>query len=293
MQSVDKIDHLSRRQFRCDYLRQNRPVVVTDALESWSGMTIWDVGFFRSRIGREMVHPQGYNFDRLSSDQIPFTDFLDTFVAYDTLTADAPQFLEAVPYVRAQCWTPSQQKVLHGILEDGWANPYFLPKSLYLFPFDVLSCEPNRRKYPLFGCYFSPRGAETGLHMDPWNSSAILCQVSGTKRGFLLPPDTKEQWRDNNLASAEKVTARKIEVLQGQTPNYEGLPMWQFELKPGEALYIPMGWAHEVFTACSSISLTYNFIHLLGIGLKWFTVPGSRQLIKRQLVNRFGITTRR
>ena len=259
-QSVVRREGLSRWRFVRDYLWVNRPVVVTGALDDWVGCTKWNVAFFQSKLGHEPVCLQGDTFNPTGT--IPFAEFLEVLATYEALPASAPQFLEELSSVRGKSWSDTQLTNLHRLIANDWSRPNFLPRSLYLWPLDILSSRPNLRRYPAFGVYISPRGAITGLHVDPRRSSAVLCQISGSKQGFLFPPGKTDPWRDEKLTSAPARSARKIDILHGRSPDYRGAAAVRFDLQPGEVLYIPMGWAHEVFTINTSISLTYNFSHL-------------------------------
>ena len=283
-QSVVRREGLSRRRFVRDYLWRNRPVVVTGALNDWVGLTKWNTAFFQSKLGHEPVCLQGDTGNPIRT--IPFAEFLEAVAAYEELPASAPQFLEEFSYVRGRSWSDTQQTTLHRLIAKDWSRPNFLPSSLYLWPLDLLSSSPNLHSYPAFGVYISPRGAVTGLHVDPGRSSAVLCQIHGTKQGFLFPPSKTDPWQDEKLTSAPARRARKIDVLHGRSPDYRGVTAVRFDLQPGEVLYIPMGWAHEVFTTSTSISLTYNFIHLWGLRLAWLSHPNMQRRLWRKLQNR-------
>lgn len=279
MQSVVRREGLSRWRFVRDYLWPNRPVIVTGALNDWVGLTKWNIAFFKSKLGHERVRPGGDAFKPTRT--MPFAEFLEVLATYDELPAGAPQFLEELPYVRGGSWSDTQKTTLHTLIAKDWSRPNFLPSSLYLWPLDLLSSRPNLHRYPAFGVYISPRGAVTKLHVDPRGSSAVLCQISGTKQGFLFPPSKTNPWRREKIKSASARRARKIDVLHGRSPDYHGLTAVRFDLQPCDVLYIPMGWVHEVFTTSTSISLTYNFIHLWGNRLSFgkYKIPkrGSRK----------------
>jgi hypothetical protein len=49
-------------------------------------------------------------------------------------------------------------------------------------------------------------------------------------------------------------------------------------------LFIPKGWAHEVFTFQSSISVTFNFVHRADVNWKWmsfFFAEAARRTARR------------
>ena len=248
-QSVDRREGLSRWRFVRDYLWPNRPVVVTGALNDWVGLTKWNIAFFQSKLGHEPVRPGGETFKRTRT--IPFAEFLEAVATYEELPASAPQFLEELPYVRRNSWSGTQQTTLHTLIAKDWSRPNFLPSSLYLWPRDLLSSSPNLHRYPAFGVYISPRGAVTGLHVDPRQSSAVLCQISDTKQGFLFPPSKTDLWQDEKITSAPAHRARKIDVLHGRSPDYRGGPRFASTSNP--VRFCTFRWAGP--TKCSRQAL--------------------------------------
>src|SRR3569833_2907397 len=66
-------------------------------------------------------------------------------------------------------------------------NLSFIPKTDYILPYTVpgVVVSPVTAHFPAKGLFISPRGARTSLHVDPWGSCAILCQLYGSKRWYL------------------------------------------------------------------------------------------------------------
>src|SRR5688572_13528488 len=58
---VDRRERLSLREFQHEYLYRDRPVVITDAIESWPARSTWTMDFFRSRYGH--LTPEVYHYD--------------------------------------------------------------------------------------------------------------------------------------------------------------------------------------------------------------------------------------
>jgi hypothetical protein len=99
----------------------------------------------------------------------------------------------------------------------------------------------------------------------------VLCQVYGRKRGFMFAPRQPGPWPEwypprPGLAPR---TPASVAVLRGERPSYAPLEAREFVLEPGEVLFIPKFWVHEVFTVSASISVTYNFMHLESVSPRW------------------------
>ncbi|MEK8034812.1 cupin-like domain-containing protein [Ideonella sp. DXS29W] len=102
------------------------------------------------------------------------------------------------------------------------------------------------------GMWIGPAGARTGLHRDLLDNLAVL--LLGRKRFFLLPPgrvealgavsDKYDRWAVLARVGAEALAgggaAEAIQVV---------------DLAPGDALYLPRGWWHEVVNLTPSVLL--------------------------------------
>lgn len=81
-----------------------------------------------------------------------------------------------------------------------------------------------------FGWIFiGPAGTVSQRHVDLFGTHAWLAQVTGRKRFRLFDPTGDAQ-------------------------------CYEFILEPGEVVFIPAGWSHEVVSLAPSISLTFNFV---------------------------------
>ncbi len=113
------------------------------------------------------------------------------------------------------------------VLPPGWFNDAQLPHGSAL--------------------WLGPAGTITPLHHD--TSNILFCQIFGRKRIVLVAP-----W-----VTALLDTARG--VYNHRTPQDladEGIESVEFVVEPGEALFIPAGWWHDVRAVDASISLAIN-----------------------------------
>lgn len=110
--------------------------------------------------------------------------------------------------------------------------------------------------------WLGPAGTITPLHHD--TSNILFCQVHGRKRVVLAPP-----WATALLESAEGVYNRR----GSESLRDERIPAIDLVLEPGEALFIPVGWWHDVRALDPSVSLAINAFER-GNVFGWYG-PGS------------------
>lgn len=101
--------------------------------------------------------------------------------------------------------------------------------------------------------WMSPQGAVTPLHYDMQNT--LLAQVHGTKRVIVASPtDTPHLYKGPvgySLADPEPSASAAF-------PRLAQAALYETELAPGDALFLPGEWWHHVRSLTPSISLSLN-----------------------------------
>jgi hypothetical protein len=111
------------------------------------------------------------------------------------------------------------------------------------------------------GIWVGSKGATTPLHHDAW--PGLLFQTHGTKRvamyrpadrtnlSFRLPLRGAGRWSD--------LPGRSDDASPEEFPRLERSQRYVGELHPGEALFIPSFWAHEMEAVEANISVPFRF----------------------------------
>ncbi|MEO8388118.1 cupin-like domain-containing protein [Polaromonas sp.] len=132
------------------------------------------------------------------------------------------------------------------------------------------------RSHVSSSAWIGPRGAHTGLHYDLLDNLAVL--LRGAKRFYLARPGVVES--QGALSSKYDRWARLADIgIQGLAARK--LPeasLFVADLHPGDAIYVPKGWWHEVVNLESSIFLGGFFGSVPSVVGLWL-LTGTRQLI--------------
>jgi hypothetical protein len=256
--SIPRI-HLSDlpvERFLHEFVASNRPVIVTGAMDSWNIADNWTPAALERVLGNQNAQVYNNYFDL--QQLMPLKKYFGEYFNREG-TVEDPRKL---PYVR---WYTKLRDVrffwadaAFAKLAANWSLPAFLPKSDYMLPYAPReqTVDPTLDHFPAKGLFISPRGGRTSLHLDPWGSCAVLCQLYGRKRWFFYAPDQEKYLR--NGAKLVDPTAPDLEMF----PDFPKAQVTaECMLEPGETIYVPHGWSHEVHSETDAISLTWNFVH--------------------------------
>lgn len=103
--------------------------------------------------------------------------------------------------------------------------------------------------------WLGPAGTHTPLHYDPHD--VVLLQVLGQKRVRLVPPAEVALFeRTDGYHAAEGLDA------QAPRDGFNPAAVLEADLGPGRALFIPVGWWHEVVATTPSLTVSL-------LGFRW------------------------
>lgn len=254
MKPLTVLDALDEADFVSGYLQRNAPVVVRDL--SFDPAR-WTPDCLRADLGDLPVQVYDALFDL--QEVATLADYLDRQFG------QTGEYRANVPYVR---WYNQLKGVDHAWgdaafarLADRWRMPGFLPRRNMLVPARQES-DAVTDAFPYRGILVSARGARTRMHRDPFCSDAVVSQFHGVKEVALYHP-----------SRAEELTVRErdgtsfggfVDVRAGDLGRLSVEPDYHGFIGPGEVVYIPHGWLHDVIVVEDSISVTWNFVHERG-----------------------------
>jgi hypothetical protein len=247
------IPRVAANEFRPSRLA-GEPRVVTGIAETWPAFERWTPDYLRETAGDERVHvrerrgaPRNFGQSDERGGTLPFREYLDWIV-------DTSKEFEALAGTRL-----APGEVVDAIEAADYEESYSLDT-----PLDTLSAALLRDVEPpawyaarptttVFWC--SVFGNSSGLHYDV--SPNCNVQVRGRKHFVLFAPSqTRLLYR---YPAPEAHCA-----FDPTQPDFERFPRarrargWECVLEEREALYVPMGWYHQV-TVISPWALNVNF----------------------------------
>ncbi|MFD3512471.1 cupin-like domain-containing protein [Streptomyces sp. NPDC058657] len=214
------------------------PVVIRGLQTGWPALELWNAEYFRHRYGdhtvqvREYESGEEYTYEYA---QLPLADVLEFWEnsPVDPESTGPRKYLAGWNFVR-DC--PE-------LLED-----FRVPG---IFSQDCIDRLPEQVRFGRMWLFFGEPGCSTGIHTDTFSTSAWLAVLQGTKSVRFVGPEAHAEWRPTDSMWSQDTYD---EVIRDT-----GQPLYEVTLRPGDTLYIPADWFHEVRNPERNIMLTANF----------------------------------
>ncbi|WP_067733421.1 DUF6065 family protein [Novosphingobium naphthalenivorans] len=236
--SIFRCQDVPPEEFLEHFYAPGWPVVLTGLIDGWPARHRWTPQYLRERVGAAMVECQAgrsgnarFELDKEAhAARLPFNTFIDAISA-------------------------AEGNDLYLTAFNSRANGEALaPLEADIGRIDSLLDHPDGSSGGMI--WIGPSGTFTPLHHDLTNN--LLVQVAGRKQVILLPPsDTPKLHNDVHVFSAiSDVSDPALD--RGRYPQIDALRKYEIVLEPGEALFLPLGWWHQVRALDFSVSMTFT-----------------------------------
>lgn len=229
---IERRSNLSYNEFVEKYASIGKPVIITDVMQDWKALTKWTLDFFKSHYGSiEHVVKNDKNEDRAFMTIADYIDYMSVNESGECL------------YLAN--WVVSYYPEL---LED-YKEPIYFSNWFQRLPRKIL----QKYEYDNPEIFIGHKDTSVGLHKDPSSCAAWLGLISGRKKIIFFTPEQKDVLYEG------KVDAFK--------PNLEKFPLYakakpvEVTLEPGEIIYIPPNWWHQVKNLENSIGMGNLFVN--------------------------------
>jgi hypothetical protein len=243
---IPRVSSLDAEAFYDNHYFANRPVVIEDFASSWPALERWHLEKLSERIGhkevlvtrgRESMPDCDANFGKLTQ-ETTLKAFIEEILA---LGGEPSNDL----YMIANNRNAEDPEILNALLED--VSP---PKGY----FDM------ERVRGSASWWLGPAGTLTPMHHD--TSNIVFCQIVGKKRFTMISPLHTQMLGKTKNGFYSEVRGELLEELE--------VPHEVIDLEPGNALFIPVGWWHEVLALEPSVNISFlNFQH--ANQFSWYT----------------------
>jgi hypothetical protein len=233
---VEKRTSPSREEFIERYVLGCRPVVLTDVARDWPAMARWSPEDLKRRFGHLTVEIQdGRNADP----------------RYEENKLEHRRMVPLAPFVdRVMAGGPTNDYYMTAN-NEALRRPEFAP---LLADIGSLPAVCDRAQLPhLSSFWFGPAGTLTPLHHD--TIMLFHTQIVGRKRWRLISPlETPKLYNYNNVFSPIDVDRPDL----NRYPLFGQVTMLDVMVEPGETIFLPLAWWHQVTSMDVSLSFSYT-----------------------------------
>lgn len=227
---IDCVDTISPKDFKINYLKKGKPLIIKDYASNWPALKNWNIDFFRKTYGHipAKLHGKWQN-NNFSAIEIPYAK-----------EAPFAEFLNMIKNNKSEAY----KLFLFDLIQKA-------PELREDFNFPPLTLHYLKR-HPLL--FFGLAGSDVRLHFDIDISNIFLTQFLGTKRVTLFDKSQsaylyKVPFTTHSAADLSKLDFEKFPILQYAKG-------YKCDLKPTETLFMPSGMWHQMEYLDSSFSLS-------------------------------------
>ncbi|MBV9842155.1 MAG: cupin-like domain-containing protein [Sphingomonadaceae bacterium] len=233
---IYRYDDIDPEAFLDDHYALNRPAILCGEIDDWPALKRWSPAYLARQVGAAPVEYQGERTgnarfelekDRHRRSQ-PFSDFIKAIAqpgndAYLTAYNSGANAIALAP------------------LRDDLGR------------IDKLLAHGDAADEGML--WIGPAGTFTPLHHDLTNN--LLVQITGRKR-VLLVPASETPLLQNHVHVFSEIGDLLDPEAARRFPEIARVRVFDVELQPGEILFLPIGWWHQVTALDFSVSATYT-----------------------------------
>ena len=229
---------LTPEEFLDNFYAPGRPVILRGAINDWPALRKWTPEYLRDVIGSATIECQGgregnarFELDKdTHKRRMPFDEFVDQIVA----TSGNDLYLTAY---------------------NSAGNAAALaPLAADLGTIDTLLEPSNGQDVGMI--WIGPQGTFTPLHHDLTNN--LIVQIVGRKRVVMASPAETPKLYNHIHVFSELGNLKDPQLDHSRYPKAKDVRFNEVVIEPGDALFVPIGWWHQVEALDFSITTTHT-----------------------------------
>ena len=238
---LERREGLSSDEFLERYYAVGRPVILVGELDHWPALTRWTPDYLKDKVGSALVEYQG---GRTANARFEMEKDLHRREGpFDAFIENIQQGSGNDTYLTAYNSARNRQALAPLVADMG-----LLPK--------FLNSEPPASEGMM---WIGPAGTVTSLHHDLTNN--FIAQLMGRKRLKLLPASEVGRVYNHQHVFSQIADLEDPSLDAARYPRLPGSRVYDVELAPGEILFVPLAWWHQVKSVDFSVTVTYtNFL---------------------------------
>ncbi|XP_010550689.1 PREDICTED: jmjC domain-containing protein 4 [Tarenaya hassleriana] len=266
------------------FLAKNLPVVLTHLTDDWRARRDWvdengcpNLQFFVTHFGKSKVHVADCDTREFTDQkrvEMSVAEFVEHWIEDSTegKLKDASYCGKAKSNLYLKDWhfvKEYPQYIAYRtppLFGDDWLN-------IYLDSYHMHEDRDTFQKYDQISCsdyrfvYMGAKGSWTPLHADVFRSYSWSANVCGRKRWLFLPPSQSHYVFDRYMKNCVYDIFEDVD--DTKFPGFKKTTWLECIQEPGEIIFVPSGWYHQVYNLEDTISINHNWFNAYNLSRVW------------------------
>ncbi|XP_021341709.1 uncharacterized protein LOC110442430 isoform X2 [Mizuhopecten yessoensis] len=261
---------ISYDDFFQKYLLQNKPCIISSELtQDWLSRRHWIDGETGDAVA-PVANCGQEKFSSQCKEEMRMSEFLDYWGNY--MSKGHPRSQKCL-YLKDWHFTkafPSYQ---------AYSTPvYFLSDWMNEF-WDSRTDSHDDYRF----VYMGPKGSWTPFHADVFRSFSWSANICGRKRWIFLAPGEEEKYRNKFGNLVYDINSDELNDPK-QYPCYsQSAARIEVIQEPGEVIFVPSGWHHQVHNLEDTISINHNWMNGCNIKRCWNFLEQELSDVQREI----------
>ncbi|XP_017773859.1 PREDICTED: jmjC domain-containing protein 4, partial [Nicrophorus vespilloides] len=250
-----------------EYMLKNQACLIRNVSSKWESQRFWikdadnlDFNYLKSKYGSLDVTVYDCNkkyYNSQEANQMKFSKYLEHWESFKK-----SGYSDDLPLLYLKDWHLKNQ-----LKDDKF---YIVPKYFASDWLNEYLVENNKDDYRFV--YMGPKSTWTQFHADVFNSYSWSTNIFGQKKWIIFPPGEEKKLKDKigNLPYRLETipeSVKYLEVIQN----------------PGDAIFVPSGWHHQVTNLTDTISVNHNWVNGCNIKLMWLEFVETLKNVKKEI----------
>ncbi|XP_015515621.2 2-oxoglutarate and iron-dependent oxygenase JMJD4 [Neodiprion pinetum] len=272
---------LSYNEYFRRYLQNNIPCVIQSATDAWPCRQMWQADNapnfeYIKRVFGSCIAPvadcTAKYYNSQLKDDMALADYVDYWITYRDLSD--PKNMPLLYLKDWHCVKNNPHIPIYNVPQyfaSDWLNEYYT--------------EQEELNDDYMFIYMGPKGTWTPFHADVFSSYSWSANIVGKKRWLLFAPGDEESLRDKHGKLIYDITTSNELLNQTMYPNYDEDRLKRYEIiqQPGEIVFIPSGWHHQVWNLEDTISINHNWINACNVWNVWISLKKELCAVMREV----------